>query len=198
MLSVAVLFLLICALALWLLKADKVALFLKVSAIIVLMGFCAIFYIALDSFLGWSAKESYLPSVVTIRHVYIKEPYKNSPGGIHFLIDHPVVKDQGFILELFGYKMDKNGEPRLFKVSYSRKLHEFLEKEVMPQLKKGQAVRGQFRKGPGDTGQKGKDGKDSGQNEKGGSDSREQELMFYLLEPRHFLRKDEPAKLHAS
>jgi len=92
-------------------------------------------------------------------------------------------KEPNNFIDFFGYRKAKV-EPRLYGLSYNRELHEKLEKEVIPRLKKGQPVAGKLTKGNSE-GKKGKKGKEKGPNNKkgGGSESQEQEWHFHELRP---------------
>ena len=96
--------------------------------------------------------------------------------------------DPNFLARFFGYRKEKL-EPRLYGLEYSRGLHEQLQKQVIPKLKRGQPVTGKLLKGEkknGD-GEKGKAGSKKG----GGSESQEQEWQFHELLPSGIINKDE-------
>lgn len=171
--------------------------------------------------MGWSANDHAVPKVVTIRHVVIKEPNQalGLEGSIHLLIEHPPTRYDAWWLQLFAYKTSKS-EPRLFRLPYSRPLHESLQKDVIPKLMRGQVVTGELSKdGVGGKGKggKGKGGKGKGDGEgddgdgegdgtgkgrkggkgKGGKgglgyggESLETEYQFHVLPPGAFQRKE--------
>lgn len=152
----------------------------------------------LDSFLGWAADDSGMPEVVTIVAANIKEPNKNlgQKGAIYLTLDSVKSNYDNQFFKMLKYESDKN-EPRMFRLPYSRNLHEQLQK-VMEKLQKGQKVTGKLTKN-GKSGGKGK-GKGKGQpgdkesgQKGGGSESLEQEYMFYNLTPGEIQPK-EPEK----
>ena len=110
-----------------------------------------------------------------------------STGAIYFLLES-AEEEENFVLDFFGYKSDN--EPRLFGLSYSRKLHEQVEKHMRGKLQRGQPVVGRFSKEKeGMNANSGEDGKDDGKG--GGSLSQRQEWEFHELRPSDFLRKPE-------
>jgi hypothetical protein len=189
----------------WIIKESTVNLTAKVIVISLFFLFCSMFAVVWESAMGWSARDKYIPSIISIRHVVIKEPNEQLgfKGNIYFLLEMPPTKYDSIILNIFAYKTDYS-EPRLYRLPYSRKLHEELQKNVIPSLQKGQIVRGKFSKigkgqgkgkgeGEGEEGDgkdgRGKNGKGGKPGSKGGSESMEQEYMFYLLPPSYFLQK---------
>ena len=122
--------------------------------------------------------------------VVVKEPNELTKfdGAIYVLLESLEEDDSGAISKFFGYKRDRI-EPRLFKLKYSRELHEQLAK-AQGKLKTGQPVAGKLTK----SGQKGK-GKKSGKgkdDKKGdGSESQEQDWQFHELRPSDIHRKPE-------
>ena len=146
----------------------------------------------LGSFLGWAADDSGMPEIVTIVAANIKEPNKslNQKGAIYLTLDSVKSNYDDKFFKILKYESDKN-EPRIFRLPYSRNLHEQLNKEVVPKLRKGQKVTGKLSKGknkggkegkPGGKGKEGQAGDKSNQNG-GGSESLEQEYQFYNLQP---------------
>lgn len=176
-------------LTLWLLSESLIRWFLKIAYILVFCVFVVIFWSASHTFLGWPAREADLPEVVNIHWVIIKEPSEllNEKGKIYFLLEAKEGSRISSFLRFFAYGKTAM-EPRLYESSYNRKLHEQIEKEMMPQLRQGQLVRGRFEKNPGNG--KGKDsGKEKGKGEggregKGSRDeSQRQEIIFHELRP---------------
>ncbi len=203
--ALPVLLLLIFVLAFWLVKESKLAVSLKVTAISLFFGFCAVFWYSMDSYMGWSAKDKYLPEIVTIRAVVVQEPRLQNLGGIYLLLQHPITKYENILFKVFGYTSEQS-EPRLYKLPYTRGLHEQMQKDVIPRLQKGQSVTGKIGKRKGNNmdegdGEESEDGKGKGKKGSGkghgkahqgaGSESLEQEYMFYKLEPSYFQRKEE-------
>lgn len=203
----SILLLAIFALIFWIFRESK-HIWLRAAVISLFFGFCVVFGMSVDSIMGWAAKDKYLPEIVTLRHVTIREPNpaNHDPGNIYLLIEHPPTKNNQF-LRLFGYSA-KTSEPRLFKLPYSRSLHENLQNNVMGKLAKGQTVTGKLGKGKangegegegdGDGGEgragHGRPGRrpGAGQQGGGGSDSLEVPWVFHILPPSAFLHKDQP------
>lgn len=210
----SILLLFIFALIFWTFRQSK-HVWLRTFIISIFFGFCVVFGLSIDSIMGWSAKAKYLPEVVTLLHVNIREPNPESgdPGNIYLLIRHAPTADNLF-LKTFGYSA-KIPEPRLFRVPYSREMHKSLQENVMPQLAKGQSVTGSLSKGGKGKGKGGKgkggkgdgdgdgdgDGQGEGRGGKGerggrgdgqgdGSDSLEVPWVFHVLPPSAFLHKD--------
>jgi hypothetical protein len=137
------------ALSFWILKESKVKLVVKLSLITAFFAFCTLLGVSLQTFMGWSANDKMIPKVVAIRHVVIKEPNQQLglEGSIHLLIEHPPTRYDAWWLEtLFGYKTTKS-EPRLFRLPYTRELHEVMQNEVIPKNQRGQIVTGELTKG---------------------------------------------------
>lgn len=180
-------FLLICGLiSLWLLVESKIAWWFKIASIACYCLFTATFLYSISSFLGWAALERDLPEKVGIHWVVVKEPspIQRSRGRIYLLLEAYHGKHEHKFLTMFGYQSERR-EPRLYSLPYSRKLHEALEKSVIPRNKQGQIVEGTFKKKGDGEGREG-DGKEG----KGdGSESQEQEYMFYDLPPSEIQRK---------
>lgn len=187
--ALPVLLLVFGGLTFWLLTESTIKWYLKLSCISAFCVFTVIFWTTIHTFLGWPAHKNDAPEKVLIHWVVIKEPDKLSgfKGAIYFLLESAKEKDKSF----FGYKT-KGKEPRLFEFPYSRKLHEQIEKSIMPKLKRGQPVVGKLEKKEGEEGlgKKGK-GKENGK-KGGGSESQEQEdWEFHELLPSEIHEKPE-------
>jgi hypothetical protein len=92
--------------------------------------------------------------------------------------------EDGSFLDFFGYQ-SKALEPRLYGLPYSRKLHEQLEKEVMPKLKGGQIAKGRLKAVKSIQGNK-----QEGDSKKShGGESQKQEWQFHELLPSELHRK---------
>ena len=195
--SLSILLILLFSLGFWIVKGSKVHSGIKFTTISLFFLFCAIFNSVWESSMGWAATDKTLPEVVAIRHVVIKEPNKQLQleGSIHLLLEFQPTKYDSFILNLFAYKIE-HSDPRLFRLPYSRKLHEQLQSEVIPRNQQGQIVYGKLGKmgkdGKGGKGNQGKDGKgkDGKQEKNKGGESLEKEWMFYELPPGYFLPKN--------
>jgi len=203
--ALSITLILVFALGFWILKESSVPLFFKILTISLFFLFCSLFSYVWESAMGWAASDKYVPKIVSIRHVVIKEPNEQLKfnGSIYLLLETLPSKYDSLIMNVFAYKTDRS-EPRLFRLPYSRELHEELQKNVMPSNAKGQIVTGKLGKkgkgngngdkngngkeGAGKSGN-GKNGKDGKSGKGGGSDSLEKEYMFYVLPPSYFLQK---------
>lgn len=186
LITFAILLLFLFILGFWLIRESKINFWLKIVSISLFFSFCLIFWRTTDYMMGWAAKEKYIPEIISIRHVAIKEPNQFSKGGIYFLIEHPPTKYDSLLLNIFAYK-NEISEPRLFKIGYSRKLHEELQKNVIPRLQKGIIVRGRLTK-LGNDDRIGKDGRNDGKG-KGSESQFNNDWKFYDLNPSYFLKK---------
>ena len=162
--TLSLLLLLIFALGFWIVKSSSVPSYVKVSSIIVFFTFCVMMAITLDASMGWAANGKIgknLPTTVTIRSVEIHEPNQtqNFNGSIYLTVDLTVNISDSALIRLFGHSPE-GVEPRLYRLPYSRTLHEKLQKLVIPQLQKGQSVTGNLE-----------------------MDSRHTEIHFYNLPP---------------
>ena len=178
------------ALSFWILTESTVKWYIKTACISVFCVFTVIFWTTIHSFLGWPANQEDMPEKILMHWVVVKEPNELTKfdGAIYVLLESLEEDDSGAISKFFGYKRDRI-EPRLFKLKYSRELHEQLAK-AQAKLKTGQPVAGKLTK----SGQKGK-GKKSGKGKDdkkgGGSESQEQDWQFHELRPSDIHRKPE-------
>lgn len=176
----------------WLLVDSKVSVLFKILMTTLFCVFTVGVFSGLGSFLGWAAADSNLPEKVTIVAVNIKEPNVNlaNKGAIYLTLDSIRSNYDNQFFRMLKYESDKN-EPRMFRLPYSRQLHEQLAKNVIPKLQKGQSVTGKLTKGKGGKGKPGKgppgDKKDG---KSGGSESLEQEYQFYNLTPGEIQEKE--------
>ena len=176
-------------LTLWVLTESSLKWYIKAACISVFCIFTIIFWSSIHSFLGWPANEDDMPEKVLIHWVIIKEPNKftESKGAIYILLESVKPVEQGKFLKIFSYKKKKN-EPRLYELSYNRELHEQIEKEITPKLRRGQPVVGKLTKND----RNGKKGDETSRDGEGdGSESQEQEWHFHHLLPSDFLKKPE-------
>jgi len=176
----------------WILTESPMKWYLKCACISVFCIFTIIFWSAIHTFLGWPALENDMPEKILIHWVIIKEPNKftKSSGRIYVLLESINEEESSALARFFGYRKEKI-EPRLYGLKYSRKLHEDLQKRIMPRLKAGQPVFGRLTKGKkslrvGFAGSKGPD-KSKGD----GSESQEQEWQFHELLPSEIHQKPE-------
>ena len=179
------------ALTFWVLSESSLKWYLKVACITTFCVFTTIFWSSIHSFLGWPANESDIPEKVLTHWVIIKEPNKFTKfdGAIYLLVES-IEREGNFIEKFFGYKKH-NIEPRLYRLKYSRSLHEHLQDKVMPKLKSGQPVYGKLTKSKSSRDKSGLrtgEGKDT---DGGGSESQEQEWHFHELLPSEIHDKEQ-------
>jgi hypothetical protein len=179
-------------LSFWVLTESKVRWYVKTACISAFCIFTVIFSTSIHSFLGWPALEDDMPEKILIHWVIIKEPNKvtKSNGGIYVLLQSVREEESSLLLRFFGYRKEKI-EPRLFRLKYSRELHEQIEKQIRPSLRNGQPVVGRLTKGK----PRPKIGFGSSKNpNKGkgdGSESQNQEWHFHKLLPSEIHKKPE-------
>ena len=174
------------ALTLWLLTESKIKWYIKMGCISLFCLMSVVHWASLTTFLGHPAHGEDMAEKVLIHWVIIHEPAKltGDPGAIYALVESPPV-DQSWIKKVFGYKT-VHTQPRLFGLPYDREMHEQLAKNVIPSLKKGQAVYGSFKQKAGNS----KNSNDNKNKKSHGGQSQEQEWEFHLLRPSDFLEKD--------
>ena len=175
------------ALTFWVLTESSLKWYIKTACISVFCIFTIIFWSSIHSFLGWPANEDDMPEKVLIHWVIIKEPNKFTKfaGRIYVLLESSEETEVNPFLKFFGYEKQEKIEPRLHGLSYSRELHEQIEKEIMPRLKNGQPVVGRLIK-------KDKQVRGDGTAEEGegdGSESQKQQWHFHKLRPSEIHRK---------
>ena len=130
-----------------------------------------------------------MPEKILVHWVIIKEPNKFTEfdGAIYILLESVEETEDSKVLKFFGYKKDMI-EPRLYELSYSRELHERLEKTVKGRLMQGQPVAGKFKQGKG---QKKGEGKGEPDREGDGSESQKTRWEFHELLPSEIHKKPE-------
>ena len=186
--ALPVLLLVFGGLTFWVLIESSLKWYLKTLCITFFCVFTVIFWSSIHSFLGWPALESSMPEKMAVHWVIIKEPNKliKSRGRIYVLAES-LKEDSSALARFFGYRQDKI-EPRLYAVKYSRDLHEQLEKQVIPRLKRGQVVAGKFMKRSKRQGISTMSGERE-EGKGGGSESQRQEWHFHELLPSEIHRK---------
>jgi hypothetical protein len=131
-----------------------------------------------------------MPNKILVHWVIIKEPnkLKGFAGQIYILLESAEEIKANKVSKFFGYTSDRI-EPRLFKLEYSRELHEQMQK-LKSKMKNGQPVMGKLTKMEGD--KKGKKG-DKGKADKDGdgSESQKQRWEFHELLPSDIHKKPE-------
>lgn len=192
--AIPITFIILVALLLWYVIGAKGKWFTKFILILLIPTFSFAIWKSLDSYLGWPTITD-TPKKFLIVWVGIKEPNKKTGdnGAIFILLKSYNVKEgQNSIYSILEYDHKPN-EPRLHKLSYSRKLHEMMEK-VIAMLKKGTPVIGEFNKdGHGKPGFMSGEKKSTAGSDKGSGYSgagREQVFRFYSLPPPKFPNKN--------
>lgn len=208
--TLSLLLILLFVLGFWIVKGSPAPFSIKVVSITLFFSFCVMMAATLDSSMGWSAigkPGKNIPEIVTIRNIVIREPNPSLSfdGSIYLLLDMTENKTDSTLLRLFGH-IPEGVEPRLYRLPYSRSLHEQLQKSVIPRLLKGQTVTGRLKKGPRgeDEGEgefdgegdgnghgrsgRGRNGQGPGGNGNGG-DNRDTEFHFYNLPPSELIPK---------
>lgn len=189
MITIPILLIFIGVLGFWIIAGSKGGYLPKSFAVGGFFGYIVVLWLSLSSFFGWAANPKYIYGVpVSIYHVIIDEGNKEKNGSIYILIRSERNDYQNLILSIFGHPFDST-KPRLYRLDYSRSLHEQLAKEVIPKNQQGQSVRGMFKGGDGEFGEKGKGGQ-SGKG-KDRDQSQKQDLKFHNLKPSHEYDKRE-------
>ena len=192
--ALPVLLLVFGGLTFWVLTESSLKWYVKTACISVFCIFTIIFWSSIHSFLGWAAEEDDMPEKVLIHWIIVKEPndFVKFDGKIYVLLESTEETETYKILKFFGYNTS-GIEPRLYGLSYSRELHEQIQKEIMPSLKNGQPVMGKLKKKGGrqEKGKQGQGNSKTGGEKGGGSESQEQEWQFHRLLPSEIHRKPE-------
>jgi hypothetical protein len=202
--GIPIAFILLSSVLLWFVIGSKGNWFIKACAIALTLSFSLVLWNSLTSLEGWPAEQQ-LPEKFVLHWAVIREGSKENKedGQIYLWIKN--LKETGKDFSLISNK-DMENDPRVYKIPYSRKTHEQLQK-ALEGIKKGKTFIGENKngqignadKGQGqgkgkDAGSKGKGkgmpGKD-GRSGKGGdfSFSQEQDLVFYELPPAIIPRK---------
>ena len=130
-----------------------------------------------------------MPEKILVHWILIKEPNKvrEFNGAIFIMLETVEEIKANKVAKFFGYGSDRI-QPRLFKLKYSRGLHEQLEK-TKSKLKNGQPVFGKLTK----EGKRGNSKKGEGKTEKKGtgSESQKQDWEFHELLPSEIHAKPE-------
>jgi len=198
-------FVTIAALTLWVIIGSRGYWWLKMIVVSISIFFTVSLWNSLGSLQGWPTLDM-PPAKFEIKWLDVKEPNKKTgaPGSIYvWLRDlEPKEIDESFYMRLHHKALEE--EPRLYKLPYSRMMHEQAE-----QIKGVIAKGGRFFAGikaagqPGEPGDGKGNGKGKGQGQGkgkpgqgrpggGGSLSQEQEFVFHELPPPVFPQKDPP------
>ena len=182
--ALPILLLIFGGLTFWMLSESKLKWYFKSVCIFSFCLFTVVFWVSIHSFLGWPADEDDMPEKILIHWVIIKEPNKftKSDGAIYVLLQSVGDKKVNDFLNFFGYKKGSM-EPRLYGLSYDRELHEKLEKQIMPHLRKGQPVAGKLTKKKQGEAKSPRNGDKKPKGKGGGSESQEQKWEFHRLKP---------------
>ena len=177
------------ALSFWILAESSVKWYIKTACISVFCLFTVVFWTTIHTFLGWPANEDDMPEKILVHWILIKEPNKvrEFNGAIFIMLETVEEIKANKVAKFFGYGSDRI-QPRLFKLKYSRGLHEQLEK-TKSKLKNGQPVFGKLTK----EGKRGNSKKGEGKTEKKGtgSESQKQDWEFHELLPSEIHAKPE-------
>ena len=169
-------FLILAVILLWFFINTKGRLVIKVCLTLLAGYYSLVTWRSLDSYEGWPTDEK-MPEEFLLHWVVIKEPDKKTSdkGALFVWITSPEVKARN-VLNFLGRQSTE--EPRIYRLPYSLKMHEKLEK-ARGVLMKGKVVRG--KKGGKDGQGQGGDGTRNGNGR--GSSSTEQEYEFHELLP---------------
>ena len=186
--ALPVLLLIFGGLTLWLLTESQLKWYFKTACIATFCIFTTIFWSTIHSYLGWPAHENDMPEKILMHWIIIKEPNKFTEfAGAIYILAESAEKETGSLRKVFGYNKGKI-EPRLYQLKYNRKLHEQLQRGVMPRLKAGQPVYGKLTKGedrPPGIGKGNEKSKGKGE----GSESQKQDWHFHELLPSEIHQK---------
>ena len=185
--ALPILLLIFGGLSFWVLTESTVKWYIKTACIAVFCLFTIVFWTTIHTFLGWPANENDMPEKVLIHWVIIKEPnkFREFDGAIYITLETAEEIKGNKIAKFFGYGNDRI-EPRLFKLKYSRELHEQLQ-GLKSKLKTGQPVMGKLTK----KGKRGNPKMGEGKNDKKGegSESQKQDWEFHELRPSEIHQK---------
>lgn len=186
--ALPILLLIFGGLSFWILNDSTVRWYIKTACISVFCLFTVVFWSTIHTFLGWPANENDMPEKILIHWIIIKEPNKvrEFNGAIYITLETAEKMKGNKVAKFFGYGSDRI-QPRLFKLKYSKKLHEQLE-GLKSKLKTGQPVMGKLtKKGKQGNPKKGNQGKNDKKG--GGSESQKQDWEFHELLPSEIHQK---------
>lgn len=174
-----IIFIVVIAMLLWVLTDTRGKWWVKSIIILVTLSVSGLVWNSVEGMLGWSTSQK-LDGNFELHGVVIQEPSKKTskPGGIFVLVQRMKLLDDSDKFVIYS-KRDKK-EPRLYRINYSQKRHQQMQK-LKEKLKKGKKVyittKGK-EKGKGQN----KGGKDSGGNGSEGFEN-DQKLEIYELPP---------------
>jgi hypothetical protein len=187
--AIPVAFLILIVVILWLIIHLKGKFWIKLTFVSVATYYCIVLWYSLATFAGWSSGDD-LPKEFQVKWIVIKEPSKKTghDGAIYLWVSDIENKAESRnILNFLGYNA-KGGEPRSFKVPYTRALHERAAR-AMGMLRRGIPVKGSALKGEKKDGA-GKKGRRGARSGRGGNHSNKQEIEFHILPPARGQSKD--------
>ena len=205
--GIPVAFVIISAILLWFVIGSKGNWLLKAVVIAATLCFSLGMWNSVEGLQGWPTKEP-LPAKFLLHWAVIEEGNKqtDTPGNIYLWVEDMADKNENPNWFSFLPKQ-MTDKPRVYKVPYSRAVHEQLQK-AMEGMKKGKRFVGENKNGKIGNGEgEGKDGKGEGGKGKGkGYDkpgqgkkgpggefdfSQEQDIVFHELPPAKLPPKDE-------
>lgn len=200
--GLATMFVICATLLLWVIIGSRGSFWLKLPVILFTLFFSLCVWGSVDSFFGWASDEN-PPEKFIVLWMEVEEPSKNnskdqSDGAIYCLLKR---LPEGYELTYFsddtrnpstyndswfsflGYSGDQFA-PRLFKVPYSRQMHEYAAK-VREMIMKNKVVVGEFNGGMKSDGQSGdqKDGENGRNQGRSETDYVDEDFSFYELPP---------------
>jgi len=183
--AIPVTFVILSALLFWYLIGARGKWFVKFMLILIVPLFSLAIWTSLDSYLGWPTVAE-PPEKFLVLWVGIKEPNikTGDDGAIYILLrDMKMQKRENNFSAILKFNFDPS-EPRIFKLPYSRGMHEEMER-VMKMLKKGIPVIGEKDGLAESTLKTGDNPGDAGKDDKDGNPGvgKEQIFQFYELPP---------------
>ena len=198
--GIALAFLIMTALSLWILIGAKGHWIFKTGFIAATLFFSIGMWNSFNNLLGWPTTEK-VPDTFEILWVVVEEPNKrtNDPGAIYIWIKNLEPEDDHFSLSFNSNDMSKDS--RLYKLPYNRAMHEQVP-GILDKVKRGERFIATMGNGAGGEGSgegngegegegeglEGRQGQGQGQGQ--GSHSQEQDAVFHQLPPSRFPPKN--------
>ncbi len=190
-LAIPVAFILLAALLCWMLIGAKGKWWLKLLTILIVPSFGLAVWASISSYKGWpTTDEPPEKALLVWGVVHEPDPRTGNPGVIYLWLT-PIREDSGGTLNPLGYE-SRNGEPRAYRLPYSRQLHDALTgaqaaaKEGRPMMfgkgKRGRRSDGSRREEDGEPVEGEGDARPGGVGGARGDGEREQ-YQFYDLPP---------------
>jgi len=195
--GIALAFLIMTALSLWILIGAKGHWVFKMGFIAITLLFSIGMWNSFNDLLGWPTTEK-VPDKFEILWVVVEEPNKrtNDDGAIYIWIKNLEPKDDSFSLSFNSKDVSKGS--RLYKLPYNRAMHEQVP-GILGKIKRGERYIATMGNGVGGDGQGEGEGEGEGligrqgQGQEGqgqGSHSQEQDPVFHQLPPSRFPPKN--------